>query len=129
MTKYDYNLPHLRLPPPVTVSLFKPPKERFVELGERDLIALWKSGILSTDAYILLGINASFGQKKPSIHISSFCELWELEREDFLKSAAVLKKLGIEFDLVPEPKPGDVVLGGNDNKSQPRPDDAVLGGD
>ncbi|NEP55990.1 MAG: hypothetical protein F6K31_03065 [Symploca sp. SIO2G7] len=111
-----------------TVSIPIPTEEQCLDLYPADLFNLRKAGFISTDTFVFLAIKISFDHLNPSIHVNSFCELWQLEREEFLNSAEILKASGYEFELVPPARPDDVVLGGNDNKSQPRSDDAVLGG-
>lgn len=119
------NLPHLQLPPAITISFFNPPEERVVELLEDDIKMLRKSQLIKIDAYVYFAIAASFSQRNPSISVSYFCELWDLSQEDFFNSAIKLRRSNIEFEVTPKPEWWDAALV---DTPQPRSDDAVLGG-
>lgn len=121
----ERNLQHLRLPPPITISFFNPPEERVVELLEDDIKMLRKSRLIELDAYVYFAIAASFSQRKPSISVSFFCDLWDLSQEDFLNSAIKLRRSNIEFEVYPKPEWWDSEV---TNIPQPQPGDAVLGG-
>ena len=126
MTEYKRNLPHLRLPPPIRISFFNPPEERYIELLEDEIKMLRKSQLIGLDAYVYFAIAASFSHRNPSISISCFCDLWNLSQEEFLNSAIKLRRSNIEFEVVPKPEWWDYAL--VREFPQPQPGDAVLGG-